>query len=131
MRRLQYKWALDRTIEENRVEIAQLGRLVMILGRFYRHAARPYVSAAAQIWEWRRNVSGDCRVLLDRRFDLPSGLSEPSSMSSSASSIGAAVPCSEGSATGALSMDTATCAQSTFGSVTVSKSSTVWSSIPG
>jgi aminoglycoside phosphotransferase family enzyme len=32
------------------------------------------VSAAAQIWEWRRNVSGDCRVLLDRRFDLPSGV---------------------------------------------------------
>ncbi len=74
MRRLEDSWALDRAIEENRVEIPQLDRLVSILGQFYRHARRPYVSPAAQKWEWSRNIASDCRVLLDRRFDLPAGL---------------------------------------------------------
>ena len=42
MRRLEDSWALDRAIEENRVEARQLDRLVMVLERFYRHARRPY-----------------------------------------------------------------------------------------
>jgi aminoglycoside phosphotransferase family enzyme len=74
MRRLEERWALDRTIEENRVKAFQLDRVVTALGQFYRHAQRPFVSPAAQLAEWRGNISRDCRVLLDRRFDLPSEL---------------------------------------------------------
>jgi aminoglycoside phosphotransferase family enzyme len=74
MRRLETPWALDRAIEENRVKTSQLDRVVTTLGQFYRHARRPFVSPAAQLAEWHRNISRDCRVLLDRRFDLPSGL---------------------------------------------------------
>ncbi len=37
MRRLEDRWALDRAIEENRVDACQLDRLVTVLGRFYRH----------------------------------------------------------------------------------------------
>ena len=74
MRRLAEHWALDRVIEEDRVRTSQLDRLVTTLGQFYRHAQRPFVAPAAQIADWNRNISYDCRVLLDRRFDLPSGL---------------------------------------------------------
>jgi aminoglycoside phosphotransferase family enzyme len=74
MRRLADPWALDHAIEEHRVSASQLDRLVTTLGQFYRHAQRPFVSPAAQIVEWHRNISSDCRVLLDRRFHLPSRL---------------------------------------------------------
>jgi aminoglycoside phosphotransferase family enzyme len=74
MRRLEDRWALDRAIEESRVAPPQLDRLISTLGRFYRHARRPYLSAAALQSDWSRNISSDCRVLLDRQFDMPSGL---------------------------------------------------------
>lgn len=74
MRRLEEHWALDRAIEEGRVQASQLDRLVTTLGKFYRHATRPYLSPAAQLNEWHHNISRDCRVLLDRRLDLPAGL---------------------------------------------------------
>lgn len=71
MRRLETPWALDRMIEDNQVATAQLDRVVTTLGQFYRHARRPFVSPAAGLADWRRNISRDCRALLDRRFDLP------------------------------------------------------------
>jgi aminoglycoside phosphotransferase family enzyme len=74
MRRLDERCALDRCIEERRVEASALDRLVATLGRFYRHARRPYVSPEGQLAEWHRGISRDCRVLLDARFDLPAGL---------------------------------------------------------
>jgi aminoglycoside phosphotransferase family enzyme len=74
MRRLEEHWALDRAIEEGRVKASQLDRLVTTLGKFYRHAARPFLSPAAQLNEWHYNISRDCRVLLDLRLDLPAGL---------------------------------------------------------
>jgi len=74
MRRLETRCALDRAIEEDRVRTYQLDRLVATLGRFYRHVARAYVSPAAELVTWHRNISRDCRTLLDPRFDLPSGL---------------------------------------------------------
>lgn len=74
MRRLEAHWALDRAIEEDRVKASQLDRLVTTLGKFYRHAARPYLSPVAQLNEWHHNISRDCRFLLDRRLDLPAGL---------------------------------------------------------
>ena len=74
MRRLEERWELDRAIEQNRVSPAQLDRLVMTLGRFYRRARRPYVCPAAQLLEWNRGISANCHVLLDRRLDLPSGI---------------------------------------------------------
>lgn len=74
MRRLAERWALDHAIEEHRVSTSQLDRLIMTLGRFYRHAQRPFVTPAAQIAEWHRNISDDCCILLDRRFSLPAGL---------------------------------------------------------
>lgn len=74
MRRLETRCALDRSIEENRVSASQLDRLVTTLGRFYRHAARAHVSPEAERVTWHRNISHDCRLLLDPRFDLPSGL---------------------------------------------------------
>jgi aminoglycoside phosphotransferase family enzyme len=72
MRRLDERWALDRMIEDERVKRRQLARVVHVLGHFYRHAQRAFVSAAAQRAEWRRNIYADCRVLLDDRFGLPS-----------------------------------------------------------
>ena len=74
MRRLEEPWALERAIEESRVTLSQLERVVGMLGRFYRHARRPFACAGAQAGEWRRNIHGDRNVLLDRRFDLPAGL---------------------------------------------------------
>lgn len=74
MRRLESRWALDRAIEENRVKTSQLDRVMATLGQFYRHARRPFASPAAQLAEWHRNIARDCSVLLDQRFDLPSGL---------------------------------------------------------
>ena len=73
MRRLKESWALDRAIDEDRVETPQLDRLVMVLSRFYGHARRPHVTPGAELWEWKRNIATDSRVLLDRRFNLPSG----------------------------------------------------------
>jgi aminoglycoside phosphotransferase family enzyme len=72
MRRLTSEWALDCAIAENRVKTYQLDRLVATLGRFYRHAAPGYVSPQAELVTWHRNISCDCRTLLDRRFGLPS-----------------------------------------------------------
>ena len=74
MRRLEERWALDRAIEENRVKPSQLERAVTMLSQFYRHARRPFVRSIVQEAEWRRNICGDCRLLLDRRFDLPTAL---------------------------------------------------------
>jgi len=74
MRRLEEQWALDCAIAERRVKASQLDRLVAILGKFYRHAKRPYLSSSAQLNEWHHNIARDCRFLLDQRFDLPAGL---------------------------------------------------------
>ncbi len=74
MRRLDPHCALDRAIEENRVSSRQLDRLIATLGRFYRHASRAFISSEAELLSWHRNISRDCRLLLDRRFDLPAGL---------------------------------------------------------
>lgn len=74
MRRLEEHWALDRAIEKGRVKSSQLDRLVTTLGKFYRHAARPYLSPVAQLNDWHHNISRDCLFLLDQRLELPAGL---------------------------------------------------------
>ena len=74
MRRLEEHWALEHAIERDTVKTSQLNRLVITLGKFYRHARRPYLSPAAQLNEWHHNISRDCRFLLDPRLDLPAGL---------------------------------------------------------
>lgn len=74
MRRLRSEWALECAIAEHRVHAYQLDRLVTKLARFYRHARRVYVRPEAELLTWHRNIVRDCRVLLDARFELPSGL---------------------------------------------------------
>jgi aminoglycoside phosphotransferase family enzyme len=74
MRRLETRCALDRAIEEHRVSRYQLDRLIATLARFYRHAKRAHVSPEAELVNWHRNITRDCRTLLDPRFELPLGL---------------------------------------------------------
>lgn len=73
MRRLEEKCALDRAIEEDRVEPRQVARVVRLLGRFYRHAEHPIVSVPAQLSMLHLNAVTDGWQLLDRRYGLPAG----------------------------------------------------------
>jgi aminoglycoside phosphotransferase family enzyme len=74
MRRLDERWALEQVVREGRLETSQLDRLIAALVRFYRRARPVLLSSGAQLADWPRNLTLNRRVLLDPRFDLPSGL---------------------------------------------------------
>ena len=74
MRRLDDRWALKQVVRDRRLEASQLDRLVTTRVRFYRRARPILLSAGAHLAAWPRNLTLNRRVLLDPRFDLPSGL---------------------------------------------------------
>jgi aminoglycoside phosphotransferase family enzyme len=74
MRRLDDRWALEQVIREGRLESSRLDRLIATLVRFYRKARPVLLSAGTQLAAWPQNLNLNSRVLLDPKFDLPSGL---------------------------------------------------------
>lgn len=74
MNRLDEQWSLERVIYDNRLEPAQLRRLIATLVRFYRHARPIQLSAGAHLAEWPRHLAMNRHILLDPRLGLPTGL---------------------------------------------------------
>ena len=73
MRRLDETHLLDHAIAVESVSLADVDRVTQLLLRFYRTAARTYLSPALHIREWQRNVALNHAYLLNPRFRLPSG----------------------------------------------------------
>jgi aminoglycoside phosphotransferase family enzyme len=73
MNRLDDSGMLDRTIVEGRLKRWQLDRLATVLARFYRRASPALIAPEIYAAELRRSLGFNRRVLLDRRFSLPSG----------------------------------------------------------
>jgi len=74
MKRLDEHYMLDRMIEEGRLTLGQLDRLVAALSRFYHSATPVFLSPAVHLADWARSLNYNRRVLLDRRFQIPAGL---------------------------------------------------------
>jgi aminoglycoside phosphotransferase family enzyme len=74
MRRLDERFSLEQVVHDDLLETRQLDRLIASLVRFYRHARPVLLSPAAQLAAWPRNLTLNRSVLLDPRFELPTGL---------------------------------------------------------
>jgi aminoglycoside phosphotransferase family enzyme len=73
MRRLDNAHLLDHAIASGSVSVADVDRAAQLLVRFYRTAARTYLSPALHMREWQRNVALNHACLLNPRFRLPNG----------------------------------------------------------
>jgi aminoglycoside phosphotransferase family enzyme len=73
MRRLDESQTLERAILEKHVAYPQLRRLVDVLVRFYRRAARASVTPDAYLTDWRRSIHFNFRILTNPAFGLPFG----------------------------------------------------------
>ena len=73
MNRLDETRMLDRVIIEGRLHRWQLDRLASVLVQFYRRAGAVFISPAVHVAEWWRSLAYNRRILLDPRFQLPSG----------------------------------------------------------
>ena len=73
MNRLDETQMLDRVIIEGRLHRWQLDRLAYVLVQFYRRAGPVFISPAVHVAEWWRSLAYNRRILLDPRFQLPSG----------------------------------------------------------
>lgn len=74
MRRLDEQWALEQVVRDRRLDALQIDLLVTTLVRFYRRAQTILISPGAYLAGWPKNLGLNSKVLLDPRFDLPSGL---------------------------------------------------------
>ncbi len=74
MRRLDQRCMLDHAIAANRVDERALDRLVTLLARFYRHAARVRTTGATHLADWRKSLADNRRGLSDPRAQAPVGL---------------------------------------------------------
>jgi aminoglycoside phosphotransferase family enzyme len=74
MRRLDEQWSLEQVVRDGRLQPVHLDLLITTLVRFYRRARPVPLSPGTYLAGWPRNLSVNGRVLLDPRFDLPSGL---------------------------------------------------------
>ncbi len=74
MRRLDERQSLEAVVREARLSTVQLDRLIATLVGFYRHARPILLAADVQLAAWPKHFTLNRRVLLDPRFDLPSGL---------------------------------------------------------
>jgi aminoglycoside phosphotransferase family enzyme len=74
MRRLDERWVLEEVLREGRLKTPQLDRLAATLVRFYRRARPVLISPGAHLLDWSRSLAENRRVLLDRRFGLPTAL---------------------------------------------------------
>ncbi len=73
MNRLDETQMLDRVIIERRLHRWQLDRLASVLVQFYRRAGAVLISPAVYAAELWRGLAYNRRILLDPRFNLPSG----------------------------------------------------------
>jgi aminoglycoside phosphotransferase family enzyme len=73
MRRLDDTQLLDRAIASGTVDIEDVDRVARLLVRFYRTAARTYLSPAVHLREWQRNVALNHACLQNPQFRLPIG----------------------------------------------------------
>ena len=73
MNRLDETKMLDRVISEERLHRWQLDRLASVLVQFYRRAGAVFISPAVHVAERWRSLAYNRRILLDPRFQLPSG----------------------------------------------------------
>lgn len=74
MTRLDERNMLDHMIDERRVAIPQLDRLVASLAQFYRSATPVFLSPVVYLADWKRGLDYNRRILLDARFGIPAGL---------------------------------------------------------
>jgi aminoglycoside phosphotransferase family enzyme len=74
MRRLDARGTLEHAIETRRLAAVQLDRLLSKLAAFYRHATPVLISPETHLFNWRRSLAFNMRVLLDARLGLPPGL---------------------------------------------------------
>jgi aminoglycoside phosphotransferase family enzyme len=74
MKRLDERNMLDHGIDERRVEILKLDRLVSALAQFYHSAAPVFLSPTIHLADWTRSLAYNRRMLLDPRFGIPAGL---------------------------------------------------------
>lgn len=74
MRRLDVRYMLDHAIAAKQVDERALDRLVTLLARFYRRAARVRMTGEAHLADWRRGLIDNRRGLLDPRAQVPPGL---------------------------------------------------------
>jgi uncharacterized protein len=73
MNRLDETQMLDRVIIEGRLHRRQLDRLASVLVQFYRRAGAVFISPAVHVAEWWHSLAYNRRILLNPRFQLPSG----------------------------------------------------------
>lgn len=74
MKRLDERFMLDRILESRTLTVGQLDRLVEALAQFYRSATPVFLPPAVHLADWTRSFAYNKRVLLDPRFQIPSGL---------------------------------------------------------
>ena len=73
MNRLDESQMLDRVIADGRLHRWQLDRVASVLVQFYRRASAVLISPAVYAAELWRGLAYNRRILLDPRFNLPSG----------------------------------------------------------
>ncbi len=74
MKRLDEHFMLDRLIDDRRLTVRQLDRLVEVLAQFYHTAEPTFLAPAELLAGLARSLDYNRRVLLDARFSLPDGL---------------------------------------------------------
>ena len=74
MQRLDERLTLEHLIGAGQLQPHQVERLVQALARFYRGATPTFLPAAVHLADLKQGLAYNRRVLLDRRFGLPSGL---------------------------------------------------------
>jgi len=74
MRRLDEGFTLDRMIEDKRIGLVRLERLIATLGCFYRSATPICLPEAVHLADWWQRLAYNRRILLDPRFATPVGL---------------------------------------------------------
>jgi uncharacterized protein len=74
MKRLDERLMLDHMIEDRRLSLGQLDRLIETLSLFYHSATPVFLSPAVHLADWLRSLAYNKRVLLDPRFRIPAGL---------------------------------------------------------
>jgi aminoglycoside phosphotransferase family enzyme len=74
MKRLDERLTLEHLIGAGQLQPHQVERLVQALARFYRGARPTFLPPAVHLADLRQSLAYNRRVLLDRRFGLPSGL---------------------------------------------------------
>ena len=73
MRRLDERETLEHSLERRQLAAWQLDRLMSKLAAFYRRASPVLVLPETHLQDWRRRLSLNWAILLDRRLGLPSG----------------------------------------------------------